>query len=131
MKKIREYLMVTLAGVLAMLAAGCEKEKPLPEDDFSNSYDIPWVISRITNVAPIEAAPGANITLTGENLGEDLVLPGSGFLIGTTPCAVVSQAATTVVITVPDNVTEPMDISVRNLHKRTFVYEKPFVPTLD
>jgi hypothetical protein len=130
MKKIQKYMMITLAGVLAMLAAGCEKEKPSPEDDFSKSYDIPWIISRITNVAPIEAAPGANITLTGENLGANLVLE-DGFLIGTLPCTVVSQTATSVVIKVPDKVTEPMDISVRNLHKRTFVYEKPFVPTLD
>lgn len=121
-------MMITLVGIVVMLMAGCQKDKPA-EEEFSQNYDIPWKISRITNVSPIEAAPGANITLTGENLGTDLVLP-SGFLIGTLSCNVVSQTATSVVITVPMTVAEPLDVSVRNLHNRTFVYEKPFIPIL-
>jgi hypothetical protein len=128
MKKIQQYLMITLMGAIAVLTAGCQKDLS-PEESFSQNYDIPWKISRITNVTPIEAAPGTNITLTGENLGTDLVLP-SGFLIGTLSCAVVSQTATTVVITVPATVTEPLDISVRNLHNRTFVYKDKFIPVL-
>ncbi|MDR0694105.1 MAG: IPT/TIG domain-containing protein [Prevotellaceae bacterium] len=128
MKKIQKYMMIALVGAIAMLTAGCQKDTA-PEEEFSKNYDIPWKISRITNVTPIEAAPGSNITLTGENLGTDLVLP-SGFLIGTLPCVVVSQAATTVVVTVPMAVAEPMDVSVRNLHNRTFVYEQQFTPVL-
>ncbi|MDR3367453.1 MAG: IPT/TIG domain-containing protein [Prevotellaceae bacterium] len=126
MKKIQKYLLfIVLLGGAATFTAGCSEEK-----EFSADYDIPWQVSRITNVTPIEAAPGANITLTGENLGTDLVLPESGFLVGTQTCTVVSQTATSVVITVPASVTEPVDVSVRNLHNRTFVYEAKFRPAL-
>jgi hypothetical protein len=124
MKKIQKHLLfIALLGGTAAFTAGCSKEK-----EFSADYDIPWKVSRITNITPIEAASGANITLTGENLGADLVSPTDGFLIGTLTCTVVSQAATSVVITVPAKITEPEDVSVRNLHNRTFVYETKFRP---
>jgi hypothetical protein len=128
MKKIQKYMMIALAGVLVVLTAGCEKD-PSAGDDFSKDYDIPWIVSRITNVSPIEAAPGANITLTGENLGTNFV-QSDGFSIGAFPCTIVSQNTTSVTITVPMGVIEPSDISVYNLHNRTFVYKEQFIPKL-
>jgi hypothetical protein len=122
MKKIYKYILfIALLGGTAALMAGCE------EKEFSEDYDIPWVVSRITNVSPLEAVPGTNITLTGENLGSNFVLS-DGFSIGAYTCTIVSQSATSVVVTVPMNVVEPSDISVYNLHNRTFVYGDQFMP---
>ncbi|MDR3340389.1 MAG: IPT/TIG domain-containing protein [Candidatus Symbiothrix sp.] len=129
MKKYSIYILfaVLLGGMAAL--SGCD------EKDFSADYDIPWVVSKITNVTPADsegyptAAPGANITLTGENLGSDYV-QSDGFLIGSVPCSIVSQSATTAVITVPAGIKEPSDITVRNLHNRTFVYGKQLIPNL-
>ncbi|MDR0429507.1 MAG: IPT/TIG domain-containing protein [Tannerellaceae bacterium] len=129
MKKYSIYILfaVLLGGMTTL--SGCD------EKNFSADYDIPWVVSKITNVTPLDAegyptgALGTNITLEGENLGSDYVQP-DGFLIGGVPCGVVSQSATTAVITVPAGIKEPSDISVRNLHSRTFVYGKQFIPDL-
>jgi hypothetical protein len=130
MKKVQKYILFfTLMVGTAALMISCEERELSADEEFSTDYDIPWIVSRITNVTPIEATPGTNITLTGENIGTSFVLS-DGFLIGTTPCAIVSQTATSAVITVPVSIIEPSDISVRNLHNRTFVYEKQFIPEL-
>jgi hypothetical protein len=121
-------LFAVLLGGMAALS-GCD------EKDFSADYDIPWVVSKITNVTPSDSegyptgVPGTNITLTGENLGSEYV-QSDGFLIGAVPCGIVSQSATSVVITIPVDTKEPSDIVVRNLHNRTFVYGKQFIPDL-
>jgi hypothetical protein len=124
MKRIQQYFMsVVLLGAMVALMAGCEEEK-----EFSADFDIPWVVSTITSVTPLQAPIGAQLTITGENLGADFV-PAINFFIGTLSCEVVSQNSTTVVIIVPGGISEPSDVSVRNLHNRTFVYGEQFRPT--
>ena len=74
MKKIQKYIMIALVGVLATLTAGCQKE-PLAEEDFSKDYDIPWVVSTITNITPLTARTGETITITGTNLDNEWIAP--------------------------------------------------------
>ena len=116
--------------LLAMIVAftGCDND----EMDFSEDYDIPWIVSKITNMEPLEGTPGTNITITGENLGSDLV-PADGFWLGTdNKFIIISQTETNVIVQVPTGLlnSEPMEVSVHNLHNRTFVYTEKFKPIL-
>jgi hypothetical protein len=123
MKRIQQYFIsAALSVAMIALTAGCEEVK-----EFSADYDIPWIVSTISNVTPLQAPAGAQLTITGENLGADFV-PAINFFIGTLSCEVVSQSSTTVVIIVPEGISEPSDVSVRNLHNRTFVYTEQFRP---
>jgi hypothetical protein len=150
MKKIQKYMIIALMGAVATIFAGCQKEEPLAADDFSQDYDIPWVVSTITNVTPLEARAGEEITITGTNLGTDWVAPSvmgyfcitpemcfptgiesSGVTIGTSLCEIVSQTATQIVIKAPGfPTTRPVKVSVINYHNRTFAYKDPFTPVL-
>ncbi|MDR0581431.1 MAG: IPT/TIG domain-containing protein [Prevotellaceae bacterium] len=154
MKKIQKYMMIALAGMLITLAAGCQKE-PLAEEDFSQDYDIPWIVSTITNVTPLTARAGETVTITGTNLDTDILPPttfsyycfdmggtefcipigieSSGVMLGTTLCEIVSQSSTQVVFQVPSNAfatTKPVEISIINYHNRIFVYKDKFTPVL-
>jgi hypothetical protein len=147
MKKIQKYMMIALMGVVVILVAGCQKE-PLAEEDFSQDYDIPWVVSTITSVTPLTAPMGGTLTITGTNLGSDWIDSGyldmttftfvSGVRLGTLSCVVQSQSDTQLVIEVPAGnpwapaftTTRPVDISIINYHNRTFVYKDPFTPIL-
>jgi hypothetical protein len=149
MKKIQKYLLcLTLMATLAMFATSCS------EKEFSEDYDIPWVVSTITGVTPLTAAPGTPITITGTNLSTEWVPPSvmgqfcfdgggfeiciptglesSGVTIGTALCEIVSQTDTQIVILAPGgfSTTKPVDIWLINLHNRTFVYSQQFTPIL-
>ena len=147
MKKIQKYMMIALMGVVVLLTAGCEKEY-VAADDFSKDYDIPWVVSTITNVTPITARMGETLTITGTNLGTDWIEPGymdmqtftfiSGVKLGTSYCVIQSQSPTQLVIEVPAGnpwapaftTTRPVELSIVNYHNRTFVYKDKFTPIL-
>jgi hypothetical protein len=149
MKKIQQYMIIALMGAVAILVTGCQKE-PLAEEDFSQDYDIPWVVSTITSVTPLTAAAGQEITITGTNLGTDWVAPSvmgyfcitpewcipigiesSGVTLGTSLCEIVSQTATQIVIKAPSfPTTKPVELSIINYHNRTFVYKDKFTPVL-
>jgi hypothetical protein len=136
MKKIQKYMMIALVGALSMLTAGCG------EKDFSEDYDIPWVVSTITNATPLTAPTGGTITITGANLGTDWIDPGffdmttftftSGVKLGTIFCQVISQTDTQLVVQVPAGfpTTRPVELSIINYHNRTFVYKDTFTPIL-
>ncbi len=96
--------------------------------DFSKDYDIPWKVSTITSVSPLQATPGTHITIQGENLGTDLV-SSTGITIGTEICEIVSQTATSIVVITPSfSSIDALDIIVTNLHNRKYTYESKFTP---
>ncbi|MDR1780566.1 MAG: IPT/TIG domain-containing protein [Tannerella sp.] len=126
--KIIKYIQVFVLIASLPLLAGCDYN----EDDitFSENYDVQWVVSKITGVTPLEGAAGTQITITGENLGTKYV-QADGFKIGADACTIVSQSETQVVVIAPNFLqTEPAEISVYNLHNRTFVYEQLFTPVV-
>ena len=127
MKNIR-YITVIALTFMASMLTGCFSETDEP--DFSENYDIPWIVSEISNVNPLTGAPGSQITITGTNLGEDMVQQ-SGIKIGTMECEIVSQSATSLVVKVPSLLDPtPVEVSVKNLHHRTFVYPEKFTPQM-
>ncbi|WP_321333112.1 IPT/TIG domain-containing protein [uncultured Bacteroides sp.] len=126
--KATKYLIYAVMVVAAPLLGGCGSND---EFDFSKNYDIPWVVSTITSVSPLEGVPGTSVTIGGENLGADFV-PGTGIKFGTEICTIVSQTATSVTVTVPNLASaEAVEISVTNLHNRKFVFESKFTPVLE
>jgi hypothetical protein len=121
-----------LASILLCIAAfsfvACDFGEE--EIDFSKDYDIKWTVSEITDVSPLSGTVGTQVTLTGKNLGSDLVQPGA-IKIGTAECEIVSQSATSVVVKVPVLLdATPVEISVKNLLHRTFVYPQKFTPIM-
>ncbi|MDR0348276.1 MAG: IPT/TIG domain-containing protein [Tannerella sp.] len=124
--KTYKYPVFLALFVLLWALVGCNED----EMDFSEDYDIPWIVSVISSVSPLKGAPGTTITLNGENMGADMVAA-DGVKIGIETCTIVSQTATSIVVTVPDfTAANPLEISVSNLHNRTFVFGEQFTPEL-
>ncbi|MCI1647890.1 MAG: IPT/TIG domain-containing protein [Bacteroides sp.] len=120
-----KYYFIIVCIAIGGLLYGCSAND---EFDFSKNYDIPWIVSTITSVSSLEGASGTTIIISGENLGSDLV-PNTGIKMGTEICTIVSQTSTSVAVIVPNFAsTEPVEISITNLHNRKFVFESKFTP---
>jgi len=126
--KATKYLIFAILVVAVPFLGGCDSSDQL---EYSKNYDIPWIISSITSVSPLEGAPGTSVTIGGENLGADFV-PATGITFGTEICTIISQTATSVTVTVANlGSSEAVEISVTNLHNRKFVFESKFTPVLE
>lgn len=109
--------LILFACLLLFGLQGCE------EKEWSEDYDINYPVSTITAVSPVQQKVGGEVTITGTNL--DLV---SSVSLGNLRCVIKSKNAGTIVITVPGNAQKNF-ISVENLYKRVFMYEKEiFIP---
>lgn len=125
MKTTKLYIFLILLAT-SIGIAGCSNN----DFDFSKDYDIPWKVSKITNVSPLTGEPGTSVVIEGENLGTDIV-SSTGVTLGTEICEIVSQSDNSITIIVPSFASnEAVEVAVTNLHNRKYVFEENFIPII-
>ncbi len=118
---INRHLLWSLMCFIVLMLTSCSEDKEWSED-----YDINWPLTTIESVQPLSTVPGDIITVTGKNMQFTNI-----FYIGSFACEVVTTSENQLTVKVPDLVTKESVISVYNVYRRTFVFEKGvFTPIL-
>jgi hypothetical protein len=115
MKSIKRYAPVWI--LICLLTSGLASCGDDDDFEWSKDYDIEWPVSTITNVQPLNAAPGSTITITGTNLQHAYIV-----YIGSFASDILTKSDTQLTVKVPAAFSEPSTVAVYNIYRRTFPF---------
>ncbi len=91
MHYLRKHLSIPVIAIALLFVMGCKKDKPVSSDPV------------ITGISPLSGFSGSSVTITGSNFGT--VLEKNAVMFNGVLATINSVSATSIVVTVPANVT--------------------------